>query len=123
MAKKVTITKKVVAKKPPVKATITKKVVTKGPKFSKSDTTVIAKPYKVTTKEIATDKYSLGLASPTVRDSTRKKIAYNLSKVIPSMVKRNAEREKEGKSPISRSSIMGNTVGGFSNKGKSFGKK
>jgi len=84
------------------------------------DTTVIKTPYKVTTKEIATDEYSFGLASPTVQDSTRKKIAYNLSEVIPSMVKRNVEREKEGKNPISKSSIMGNTVGGFSNKGKSF---
>ena len=102
------------------KVTITKKIVAKGPKFSKSDTTVIAKPYKVTTREIATDKYSLGLASPTVRDSTRKKVAYNASVVIPSMVKRNAEREKEGKSPISLKSIMGNDVGVFSSKGKSF---
>jgi hypothetical protein len=88
---------------------------------SKKDTTVIAKPYKVTTKEITSFKDGgLGLASPTVADSTRKKVAYNASVVIPSMVKRNAEREKEGKSPISLKSIMGNDVGVFSNKGKSF---
>lgn len=89
---------------------------------SKNDTTVIPKPYKVTTKEIDNSRMGLGLAGK-VADSTKKKISYNLTSVITSLVKRNMEREKEGKGLISRNSIMGNTVGGFSSKGKSFNKK
>ena len=47
MAKKITITKKVVAKKPPVKATITKKIVTKGPKVPKTAIAVKKVPSKI----------------------------------------------------------------------------
>lgn len=88
---------------------------------SVADTTVIPKPYKVTTKEIDnTPKFGMGLSATDVADSTRQKISYNLGKVIPSVIKRNTEREKEGKKSIPLTSIVGKTYGGFSNVGKSF---
>jgi hypothetical protein len=76
-----------------------------------ADTTKIAEPYKVTGKE-----YNQGYFT---KDSTAKKMMYNAQKVVPSMQKRNAERRKEGKPPISYQSITGSPVIPFSNKGKS----
>jgi hypothetical protein len=77
-----------------------------------SDTTKIAKPYKTTGEE-----YNRGYFTS---DSTRKKMMYNAQKVVPSMQKRNEERKKEGKAPISYQSLTGSPVMPFSNKGKSF---
>lgn len=87
---------------------------------SVADTTVIPKPYKVTTKEIDTSKFGKGLMADDVADSTRLKVAYNLTNTVRGMIKRNAEREKEGKNPIPLTSITGGAYGGFSNVGKSF---
>jgi hypothetical protein len=95
------------------------KVSTKTPLSSKKDTTKIAKPYKITKKELPTPG---GLLSPFVADSTRKKIAYNLGTAIPSLVKRNSERKAEGKKAISYKSISGGAPLGFSNTGESFSK-
>ena len=88
-----------------------------------SDTTVIKKPYRVTSAE-----FNSGLGPATslhVSDSTRKKIDYNLNEVVPSYLKRNAERKKEGKQYLTYKSITGQGPGedlsyGFSNIGKSF---
>jgi len=87
-----------------------------------SDTTVIKKPYRVTSAELNSKS---GLASSNTQDSTRKKIAYNLNEVVPSYLKRNAERKKEGKKYITYQSITGQGPSedlsyGFSNIGKSF---
>jgi hypothetical protein len=82
---------------------------------SKSDTTKISKPYKVS----ADEPYLKGYVYPGA-DSTGKKMRYNAKVVAPEMIKRNEERKKEGKAPISYKSITGSDVIPFSNKGKSY---
>lgn len=98
-------------KKPAVKSAkpVAKKVMTKA------DTTKISKPYKVT----ADEPYLKGYSYPGV-DSTAKKMKFNSQVIASEMIKRNQERKKEGKPPISYKSITGSTVIPFSNKGKSF---
>ena len=81
------------------------------------DTTAIKKPYRVTSSELNSE---LGLSGSNTQDSTRKKVAYNISEVVPSMIKRNLERAKEGKKTISYQSITGAGTYGFSNIGQSF---
>ena len=82
---------------------------------AKADTTVISKPYKVS----ADEPYLKGYVYPGA-DSTGKKMRYNSKVVASEMIKRNQERKKEGKPPISYKSITGSDVNPFSNKGKSF---
>jgi hypothetical protein len=81
----------------------------------KADTTKISKPYKVS----ADEPYLKGYVYPGA-DSTGKKMRYNAKVVAPEMIKRNEERKKEGKAPISYKSITGSDVIPFSKKGKSF---
>lgn len=78
------------------------------------DTTVIKKPYINTPNEHL--RYNI------VEDSSVMKGKYNRETVVPSMMKRNAERQKEGKAPISYKSLSGleSSVYGLASKGKSF---
>lgn len=79
------------------------------------DTTVIAKPYKVTAQEA----YPNGIYSlPNPGKGTVPKMKYNANVVVPSLMKRNIERQKEGKNLISYESITGSPVIPFSKKGK-----
>ena len=104
---------------------------------SASDTTKIPTPYKTVYPaykgkkgEMSTDLYSIvaksktrngyGLTSP---DTTKKKAMYNVNTVKPALNKRNSERIKEGKKPISQKQIFGDVNpdnNAFSSKGKSF---
>lgn len=88
-------------------ATIKKKIR----KAQTDDTTRISKPYKVTADEFNS-------LNPN-RDSISAKMRSN-AKMNREMIKRNFERQKEGKSPISYKSLTGSDVAPFSKKGKSF---
>jgi hypothetical protein len=89
----------------------------------KSDTTKIPKPYEVRGSEIG----QLIMNKAVFRkpaDSTTAKMKYNNQVVKGAILKRNSEREKEGKKPIPTASIL-KTSGtqlsvGLSNAGKTF---
>lgn len=92
---------------------------------SKSDTTKIPKPYKYSFDEDGLGKsvYIKGSRIITKKpaDSTVMKAKYNNKIVIPAILKRNSEREKEGKKPIAVSSIFGGiNYAGLSKSGKTF---
>lgn len=95
-----------------------------------SDTTVIKKPYKAMANELIGSisnakkgkiidlRKGLPLA-----DSSVKKMKYNREVALPSTLKRNAERLKEGKKPIPYTGRKDNVNAlgiGLSNKGKTF---
>ena len=86
------------------------------PKSVKTDTTKIKTPYKVERGELVV----LSVKNNLTPDSTKKKIAYNLNQVTPSVIKRNMERRKEGKEIIPTRHVYGGGNGVVSTKGKTF---